>query len=600
LDYLRVIHQPDNNDALARVINTPKRGIGDGTVKALLEEAEKASISLWKLLVQFCRGDRKIKSSISKQAEQKISVELIRFIKGMRERIDEPAPATPFTLVEVIQQLLAHLKFQKYLQDTYPEEHESRWANVDEFAALAGDFMRELDQAGDDSLPDVDGLEQVKETNVLAKFLANVSLASDVQKDDGEGEKKPLVTISTIHAAKGLEWPIVFVPAAYNGSIPHMRSEDGDEERRLLYVAMTRAQALLYLSCPLYSSHGNGEKLELSPFVSPIPSGYFAKKGPSFQRRLLNEMGAVLRRDVPSDETIFKSMPLQEYQEDDVFPIDPEQGHDAEQSETRAYGNLAADAQRAKRPRLHGPAGSAGPDDVTDWRKGITTTMDRKAEFTVSSLPGFMSAGVHHTVTLAEAVPQTGNRPADGKEKPTRPSTNKRPADQTSLLGFFMTKSSAKKPRVTEGSAPLPLLPPKTAPSRPYVQHQGYAMPTQLTIDPELMGHKLGLSGVKSRPLPPKRDEHAASAHYAQFSSSPPRPHSRGRDKGPSGHGTTAGIVNENEAPAARESRPAISLHKTTFAAAKTQAPFKRPGTGGIAPLDRLRKPFKPLTINRS
>ena len=107
----------------------------------------------------------------------------------------------------------------------------------------------------------IEDLEQTTSTvaeEALSKFLANVALATEIQREDesDEGSSTPQsrVTISTIHAAKGLEWPVVFIPSAYEGSIPHCRAEDTDEERRLLYVAMTRAQALLYMSCPVKNS----------------------------------------------------------------------------------------------------------------------------------------------------------------------------------------------------------------------------------------------------------------------------------------------------------------------------------------------------------
>lgn len=85
LDYLRVVHQPDNNDALARIMNVPKRGIGDVTIKALLEEAETASLSMWALLDKHCRGDRLAKTKITKHAEQRINGELLRLVKGIRK-----------------------------------------------------------------------------------------------------------------------------------------------------------------------------------------------------------------------------------------------------------------------------------------------------------------------------------------------------------------------------------------------------------------------------------------------------------------------------------------------------------------------------------
>ena len=600
LDYLRVVYQPDNNDVLARVINVPRRGIGDGTVKSWLEEAEGASISLWKLVDQFCRGDRRVKANITKPAEQKLARELVRLVKDMRKRIGELAPGSPFTLVEMIKELLTHLKFDDHLRSSYPEEHESRWANVQEFVGMASDFTKDLDRS-DENLPEIEGVEQRREDDVLAKFLANVSLASDVQKDDGSDESKPLVTISTIHAAKGLEWPVVFVPAAYNGSIPHMRSEDGDEERRLLYVAMTRAKALLYLSCPLYNSHGNGEKLELSPFLSQI-SGAFAKQGPSLQHYHLKDLGKILGRAVPSNEDVFKSMPLHFAQEDDLFPVDPEyRGRPGEGAGTGA----AKDGPRPKRPRLYGPSGDPHEDGEMGHRK-YATTMDQEASFTMSSLPGFVSAGAHQSavsVASKKAPPRTTTA--------SNPTASKRQPEQRSLLGFVLGKSGSASQtddqgtplaRVGSHGPPNGRQPPRHTPGQVARIHATSHPPPRPQVETELLARPLGLPRPKPMPNPARRDRDGDGKrkHYAQFSSSPQRP-----DDGALEGSTTLAKApgDENgEAPLEPE-QAAVTSHLTTCGMSRGMQGFKRPaapGRSGIAPLDRLRKPFKPLTINRT
>jgi len=606
LDYLRVVYQPDNNDALARVINVPRRGIGDGTVKSWLEEAETASVSLWKLVDQFCRGDRKVKANITKPAEQKLSRELVRMVKEMRKRLGQIAPGSPFTLVELIKELLTHVKFADYLRASYPEEHEARWANVQEFVGLAVDFTRDLDRT-EENLPEIEGVEQRKEDDVLAQFLANVSLASDVQKNDGSEESKPQVTISTIHAAKGLEWPIVFVPSAYNGSIPHMRSEDGDEERRLLYVAMTRAKALLYLSCPLYTSHGNGEKLELSPFLSPI-SGDFAKQGPSLQHYHLKDLGGILGRAVPSNEEVWKSMPLHFPQEDDLFPVDPEFKDKPE--EAAAVGGGARDGRRPKRPRLNGPTGH-GDEEGEMWHRKYATTMDQESNFTMSSLPGFVSAGVHHSAVLAAAK---------GPPPPSRTANNatnsKRRPDQKSLLGFFHGKPTS----APQTSGPRASLPQVGNPgphhgrqlSRPGgVDAAGSIRPTPQP-PPQLptttatvtatgcLSHTLGHPRSKAVPSFGRRHENNGGKrnHYAQFSSSPSGPDGGGRAE----HISANVSDDENSEARPEPMQAAITTHMTTCTMSRGLQGFKRPAApdrSGIAPIDRLRKPFKPLTMNR-
>ncbi|KAJ8117982.1 hypothetical protein ONZ43_g4084 [Nemania bipapillata] len=184
LDYMRIIHQPDNNDALARIINVPKRGIGEVTIKALLEEAEKSSISLWQLLDKHCRGQRKAKTNIRQQTENALSGSLMKPLSKLRERVRLDAGlGTPMNLVELIQKLVRDLKFEDYLEATYGVEYESRWANVQEFVTLAEEFMRQ-NLTDDEALPTIDGIAQASDDDVLAKFLSNVSLASDKQTEE--------------------------------------------------------------------------------------------------------------------------------------------------------------------------------------------------------------------------------------------------------------------------------------------------------------------------------------------------------------------------------------------------------------------------------
>jgi DNA helicase-2/ATP-dependent DNA helicase PcrA len=103
------------------------------------------------------------------------------------------------------------------------------------------------------------------------------------------------------HAAKGLEWLIVFIPAVYNGSRPLAQSKDNNEEIRLLDVAITRAKSLLYLGYPLFSSSGNGERNQLSSFGESM-SGLFAKKGPCPDRPVIEPLGLLPERFIAVKE----------------------------------------------------------------------------------------------------------------------------------------------------------------------------------------------------------------------------------------------------------------------------------------------------------
>ncbi|KAK3492910.1 P-loop containing nucleoside triphosphate hydrolase protein [Neurospora hispaniola] len=623
LDYLRVIHQPDNNDAFGRIMNVPKRGIGDGTVKNLIEEAEKSSLSLYSLLVKHCRGDRTAKTKITKHAEQKISGELIRMLNGIRKKMEDAAESNPFGLVDLIEHLLTALNFQNYLQVTYPDDHEQRWANVQEFISLANDFVQDLHRSGEDALPEIEGLEQSKEEEVLPQFLANVSLASDAQKGE-EGEES-------------LEWPIVFIPAVYNGSIPHMRSEDGDEERRLLYVAMTRAQSLLYLSYPVYNSPGSSERTELSSF-----------KGPTFERPLMTHIAKVLQRELPSEKEIFKGIPNMSHTEDNI--------------------GQGFDSSRSKRPKLYNPVAISTGDghEEPQWAKPHATTMDQASTFTMASLPGFVNAAVHQAAITAAANASAAAALEARANKASASSgikrgTNKRPADQKSILGFVKNNfepATGAGSSITSASTTTNRL--SRNPSHPSNHNHNPSARTLTSagslqraqshpskpsvpaittgIAPELASHRLGSSrGLNlnvTRPpsLQPSKDSSSASSfHYKKqyvcFSSSPTRPEPDDTISAPpkSAAGGDEDEAEENEQPPT-PTRPAGSLHVTTChnvlptglggypgkrkAGGGAAGVVRKPvglarlggteGMGTIKPMERLMKPFKPLTMNRA
>ena len=264
LDYLRVVSQPKSNDALARIINVPPRGIGPATVKTLLETAETSSIALWDLIRSIFWGGKAPKVNVSKRAEKGLRNLMIILLSSMKKLLDVTEPHSPAMLLEYITK---KLDFEEYLKKTHEQDHDARWANVEELSTQASDYQLEdpnaMTQSTTDleTLPAIDGIQQTQSSpaeDALSKFLANVALATEIQREEESDDQlvtpQHRVTISTMHAAKGLEWPVVFVPSAYAGLIPHSRAEDTDEERRLLYVAMTRAQALLYISCPTKNS----------------------------------------------------------------------------------------------------------------------------------------------------------------------------------------------------------------------------------------------------------------------------------------------------------------------------------------------------------
>lgn len=398
LDYLRVINRPDHNDALARIINTPTRRIGEATVHKLLEEAEERKVSLWNVILGAAQGNRRPKTKLSTPAEKGIA-EFVNIILTSQKKMKASEPAG-CTLLDLISYVMKKLSFQEYLQKSHPEDFDGRWANVQELIAQATDAsVAEEDDAAlnEDALPIIEGVEQRELSSAedeLARFLANVALSTEVQQEEGVVTEQ--VTISTIHAAKGLEWPVVFIPAAYEGSIPHSRAEDHDEERRLLYVGMTRAQSLLYLSCPVKNSQK--ENTKLSPFVSdPKMDNFFIKQGPKFRYTLTQDLARILRRDCPPEPECRKGRELVERIEDDYWPLDGEDV-DPETKSWDFFNRTTSDEQpgsKRRRPNDYVPVSLTG--------NNISVTMDRASSFSISnttvpsasssSAAGFMSAG---------------------------------------------------------------------------------------------------------------------------------------------------------------------------------------------------------------
>ena len=372
----------------------------------------------------------------------------------------------------------------------------------------------------DEELPVIDGLEQQKlqgSEEVLARFLASISLSADRQAIE-DGVEKQCITISTIHAAKGLEWPVVFVPAVYEGSIPHSRAEDTDEERRLLYVAMTRAQALLYLSVPKRQSRDNAEETMLSQFLPPALRRRFWEVGPDFTDRVVTDVAGILRRDDPSQEQLLsgmQSLPAECNTKDDIWPAD------GSSKLPRYWNNDAA------QPRQN----FQGFRKLGGLKEGIPESQgDNDTVNTTSAGPGFTTAAQHFRSMPAAAMPiseksLSGTHQARGHIKTTevkRKNVKSGPAQ--ARLNTFFTQGYFRSavPQVPVGTTPnvtrgtrdfsepaLPELPPA---------RNGNSIPQ------ELLSHSIASTTVAlKRPRPVLEQITPNKKHYYQFSSSPLR-----------------------------------------------------------------------------
>ncbi len=240
--YLRLIENPKDDVSFKRVINYPKRGIGDTTVAAIAELARTKNLSLFELA-----ADKGANQDLGRTVIVKLAkfVEMLTYFKEMSRTL----PLEPLlTLVA------ERSGINKDLKDNDPSGNEGRLDNVAELASSAGDF----------------GIEGPEAT--LADFLQEISLYTDLDNWDRESDT---VTLMTIHAAKGLEFEAVFVAGLEEGLFPLGRSlenpADLEEERRLFYVGMTRAKKRLFISYANTRARLGGRQSIRSRFVDELP-----------------------------------------------------------------------------------------------------------------------------------------------------------------------------------------------------------------------------------------------------------------------------------------------------------------------------------------
>lgn len=615
LDYLRVVSQPNNNDAISRIINIPARGVSAITVKGLLEEAETRKVALWTLLRKSTQNTTRTK--LSKAAEQGLGSFVNLILTSRNKLLDVSNPDSPETILGY---MIEKLGFRHYLKKTHADDHEARWANVEELIAQAAECtVHDLNEwKEDDDLPNVKGLEQQRGNaaeEALAKFLANVALASELQKEEQdierEGALQSQVTISTIHAAKGLEWPVVFVPSAYEGCIPHSRAEDTDEERRLLYVAMTRAQALLYLSCPTKNSQR--EETALSPFLSTKPVGnLLVSQGPPINSSTVNDIARILRRDSPTQAEIFEACETLQSMHDDLWLLTGEEEVKAIGATWSKWDSNESSEYPSKRRRIQDSERS-GIEGITTCvnsymagRFGGATTMQSSSTFSYNT--GFISAAAQLQHVDEHKKKDTG---PSGVEKPIKvrkegAESNNTPrigpgGGQSSLVSFLGMKMgkdcrSTSFEEAVEGRSQNPV----ARHSHAY-RNETVTGPTANTnqvsirgLDPTswpphpaipeaLAAHRLQPLSNTNRPRP-LLDEPLRKNHYVFLSSSPPHieelveaAENHCADQSPSKMMSTT--EDSEVAPQRTDMMPSRTFHNTSMAQLRAdEAPRKTLG----------------------
>jgi DNA helicase II / ATP-dependent DNA helicase PcrA len=285
--YLKVVHD-ERTSALLDIVNVPPRRFGKGSADSLVVEAQRLGITLWQALKRVSRGAL----ALGKTKDPKLNMQLallVRIVETARTMLVNDETMSMQTLLE---HLLKGIGYIKYIKETFKDDFEERYADIEEFKETVDVLAQEQDQ-----LPETEVESNDLRLTPLDRLLSSLSLTSGSDSEENQEQ----VIISTIHNAKGLEWPVVCIPGVYHGSMPSSRAEQddaADEERRLLYVAMTRAKALLYMTWPKRSARG--ENVNLSAFLADSKiARLLQSRGPRLDELALSATASVLSRTMP-------------------------------------------------------------------------------------------------------------------------------------------------------------------------------------------------------------------------------------------------------------------------------------------------------------
>jgi DNA helicase-2/ATP-dependent DNA helicase PcrA len=250
--YLRLVHNPKDEVSQTRIVNVPPRGIGEKSLLALRSLAQKAGLSSGETILELGKG-----TSLAGQQglTGRAAASLVNFGSQLLTWRNLAVSLPPLGLMD---RLLEDVDYQSYIDDG-TEEGQERWENVLELRRLAAEYVE----------PGLD------------LFLERIALVSDQDTMDANAN---VPTLLTLHAAKGLEFPVVLIVGLDDGTLPHARSFDDPEEmmeeRRLFYVGITRAKDRLYLVHPLNrSTYGYAEPTEPSRFLLDIPPEFLEEEG---------------------------------------------------------------------------------------------------------------------------------------------------------------------------------------------------------------------------------------------------------------------------------------------------------------------------------
>jgi DNA helicase-2/ATP-dependent DNA helicase PcrA len=243
LAYLRLAANAHDEPSFLRIVNCPPRGVGKSTLGKALEFATAHGISIAEAFERAGESE----------GWNEAAVQSVHLLRDKLARFGAKDPGR--TLVHWMRELLEAVDYKSEVERAYPDAktREDRWSAVSQVLDMAENHVRRNGEAG------------------LTTFLESLTLSAEDTRDEGDTQKKDAVVLMTVHAAKGLEFPRVYIAGAEEGILPHTRSVADDtveEERRLMYVAITRAQRLLtILWTKSRSKYGTRVESSLSRFV---------------------------------------------------------------------------------------------------------------------------------------------------------------------------------------------------------------------------------------------------------------------------------------------------------------------------------------------
>ncbi|GII53140.1 DNA helicase [Planotetraspora thailandica] len=282
LAYLRVLANPSDTVSLRRILNVPKRGIGDRAEAMIEAFAGRERISFWEALR---RAD----------AAPGLATRSLNAVKEFTALLDD-LRGKELPLSELAEEVLNSTGYRTELETSGDPQDESRLENLNELISVAAEF------------------EAANEEGTLVDFLEQVSLVADADQIPEGEDHGGVVTLMTLHTAKGLEFPVVFLTAMEDGVFPHMRSlsdaKELEEERRLAYVGITRAEQRLYLSrAAVRTSWGAPSFNPASRFLSEVPGDLIDWRGDPGKNAWSAATSRTPARTAPAKQTGGKEIP---------------------------------------------------------------------------------------------------------------------------------------------------------------------------------------------------------------------------------------------------------------------------------------------------